>query len=173
MTISAEECEDTIERDQARLWAKLQRAEVQFPTGSIAQRSRALDCIHADLVANSAVGFFISSEHFPKLTDSVTIHGVLLWTKEQRRLENAIFFTKLRAASRWIYALLQEVGTLVRLGRVFCINEWMPVFALSRTMTLPLPLVLVMAKARGLAILSIEPFGFVAQDDGLAEYRHG
>jgi hypothetical protein len=111
LTISAEECEDTIEREQARLWAKLQRAEAQFPTGSIAQRSRALDCMYADLVANSAVGSFTSSEHFPKLTDSVTTHGVLVWTKVQRLLEKAIFFTKLRAAGRWINAPLQEVGT--------------------------------------------------------------
>jgi hypothetical protein len=156
LRISDKECEDTIEREQARLWAKLQRAEAQFSTGSIAQRSRALDCIYADLVANSAVGSFtISSEHFPNLTDSVTTHGVLVWTKEQRRLEKAIFFTKFRAAGRWIYAPLQEVGTLVPLGRVFCIDAWMPMFALTRTMTLPLPLVLVMAKARGLVILSI------------------
>lgn len=66
-----------------------------------------------------------------------------------------MFYTKIRAAIRWIYAPLQEVGTLVPQGRVFCIDAWMPMFALSRTMTLPLPLVLVMAKARCLVILSI------------------
>lgn len=132
--------------EQARLWAKLRRAEARLPTGSVADRSRALDRIYADLVANSAVGSFASSERGRKLTDLATVHDMLVWAEEQRRLEKAIFFTKMRAAGLWIFAPLQDVGILVRLGRVCSIIGWLPMFVLGRIMTLPLPLVRMMAK---------------------------
>lgn len=51
------------------------------------------------MVTNSAVGSFVSSERGRKLTELVTIHDMLAWTGEQRRLEKAIFFTKLYAAA--------------------------------------------------------------------------
>lgn len=87
------------ESEQARLWAKFKQAEARLPPSSVAERSRALDRIYADLVTNSAVGSFVSSERGRKLTELVTIHDMLAWTEEQRRLKKAIFFTKLRAAA--------------------------------------------------------------------------
>jgi hypothetical protein len=136
----ADECDEAVEREQARLWAKLQRAEKHLPTGNVAQRSRALDRMYADLVANSAIGSFASSERGQKLIDTTTGRDIYFWMEEQRRLEKAFFSAKMRSASLWIFAPMHDVGVLVRLGRVLGVIAWSPMFVFARLMTLPLPI---------------------------------
>jgi len=136
----AEYCDEAVEREQARLWAKLQRAEKHLPKGNVAQRSRALDRMYADLVANSAIGSFASSERGQKLIDTTTGRDVYFWMEEQRRLEKALFSAKMRSARLWIFAPLHDVGVLVRLGRVLGVIAWSPMFVFARLMTLPLPI---------------------------------
>jgi hypothetical protein len=130
------------EREQARLWAKLERAERHIPTGNVAQRNRTLERIYADLVANSAVGFFASSERGRKLIDTRSGRDFYIWMEEQRRLEKAFFFfqAKMRSAGLWIFAPMHDVGVPVRLGRVLGAIVWLPMFVFARVVTLTLPL---------------------------------
>ena len=107
-----------IKRKQARIWTKLQRAEARLPTGDAAQRNHALDRIYADLVANSSLGSFASSERSRQPIGTKIARDVLDWLGEQRRLERALFNAKMRSAGLRLFAPLQDVGILIRVGRL-------------------------------------------------------
>jgi hypothetical protein len=93
-----DESDKKVENEQAQLWAKLERAERHVPRGNVAQRNRALERICADLVANSAVGSFASSERGHKLIATRSGRDYYVWLEEQWRLEKVFFFAKMRAA---------------------------------------------------------------------------
>lgn len=143
---SAEECEEAIERQQARLWAEVQQVEARPPTGDGAQRNRALDRIYADLVANSAMNSFCSSERSRQLVGTKTARDILDWLEEQRRLERAVLYAKMRSAGLYLFAPWQDVGVLVRVGRLLGAIAWLPLLAFGRVITLTTPIVRMMAK---------------------------
>ena len=146
LKVSVEECEEASERVEAQLWADLRRVETRLPTGNVAQRNRALYRIYADLVANSAMSSFLSSERSRQLVTTKTARDVLGWLEEQRRLERVVFSTKLRSASLYLFAPWQDVGILIRVGRLLGAIAWLPWFALARVITLTTPLVRMMVK---------------------------
>ena len=143
---SAEECEEVIEREQARLWAELQQVEAALPTGDVAQRNRALNRIYADLVANSAMSSFCSSERSRQMVDTKTARNLLGWLEEQRRLERAVLYAKMRSAGLYLFAPWQDVGILIRVGRLLGAFAWLPLLALARVITLTTPIVRMMDK---------------------------
>lgn len=136
----ADECDEAVVKEQARLWAKLERAEARLPKGDVARRSRALDRIYADLVAHSAIGSFAAGERGRQLLKANPGRDTLNWLEEQRRLEKAAFFAKIRSAGLWIFAPRHDIGILVCVGRVLGIIVWLPMFALARLVTLTLPI---------------------------------
>jgi hypothetical protein len=135
-----DESDKKVEKEQAQLWAKLERAERHIPRGNVAQRNRALERIYANLVANSAAGSFASSERGRKLIATRSGRDYYVWLEEQRRLEKAFFFAKMRSAGLWIFAPMHNVGVLVRLVRVLGVIVWLPMFVSARIVTLPLPI---------------------------------
>lgn len=135
-----------LEQEQARLWRKVQRVTANLSTGSVAQRTRALERLYADLVATSALSSFTSSDRGRQLFGDRTSREILQWAEEQRRLEMAVFYAKVRSAGLWIFATLGDVGVFTRLGKLLSFIAWTPMFLLARIITAPLPIMRYLVK---------------------------
>jgi hypothetical protein len=157
------------EREQARLWAKLERAERHIPTGNVAQRNRTLERIYADLVANSAVGFFASSERGRKLIDTRSGRDFYIWMEEQRRLDYAFFFFSSEDAFCWALDICAHArcwGSSPFRTSLGCYR----LVANVRVCPGCNPDIAIIAN--GAQALSRPVILFVAKDDGLIEFRY-
>jgi hypothetical protein len=135
------EIEEDDKQRQEKLWAALKRAEAQLPlTNDIPQRRRALDRIYADLVADNASSLATSSDHFRRVFQASDPRVLVRLMEETRRLENARFLARARAARLWVFAPMQDVGVFRRLGRLLFFVGSLPFFLALRLMTTTAPL---------------------------------
>lgn len=107
----------------------------------IPQRRRALDRIYADLVATNALNGIISNESIQRLFERTDPRGIVRWIEDERQKHRMFFQSQARSARLWIFAPVEEVRVLSRLGSVLWFVGLMPVFLLGSLMTAPLPVV--------------------------------